>query len=210
MLKYGDKMQQRGVTKRQKELLGIIYRFIETTGYPPSFDEMKEKLGVSSNQAVIDFLKSLESKKLLKREAGEARGLQITNLGYSAIKKPPLIKMAGTTAAGPAIEAIEQNEWQTLPSGYKKYDNVFVVQVSGNSMIEANIYDGDAVLIKDQSEYKSGDIVLARIGDDVTLKTFIAKDKKTYLKPENPACRIIAITEDTYFLGKMIANLGKR
>jgi repressor LexA len=197
-------------TKRQKELLGIIYKFIEQTGYPPSFDEMKERLRVSSNQAVIDFLKSLEAKGLIKKEAGEARGLKITKLGYSAIKKQPLIRMAGITAAGPAIEAIAQNEWSPLSSGYKMYDNVFVVQVSGSSMIEANIYDGDSVLIKKSNEYKSGDIVLARIGDDVTLKTFIAKDGKTHLKPENPACRIIAITEDTYFLGKMIANLGKR
>lgn len=198
------------ITKRQKELLHIIYKYIQTTGYPPSFDEMKEKLGVSSNQAIIDFLKLLETKGYIKRGAGEARSLQITNSGYSAIKEPPLIKLAGVTAAGPAIEAIEQNEWLSLPSSYKKYDNVFMVKISGNSMIEANIYDGDAVLIKEQREYKSGDIVLARIGDDVTLKTFIAKDKKTYLKPENPACRIIAITDDTYFLGKMIANLGKR
>jgi len=203
-------MQQRRVTKRQKELLRFVYKFFADSGYPPSFEEIKDKLEISSNQAVIDHLKSLENKGLVKREPGDARGLAITKLGYAAIEKPPLVNIVGVTAAGPAIEAIAQNEWMTLSNGYKKYDNVFVVQVSGNSMIEANIYDGDSVLIKDQREYKSGDIVLARIGDDVTLKTFIAKDGQTYLKPENPACRIIAITEDTYFLGKMIANLGKR
>lgn len=200
----------RGVTKRQKELLRIIYKHIEINGYPPTLEDMRDKLKVSSNQAVLDFLKSLETKKLIKRDEGEARGIQILPQGYDTIGKDTLVRVVGVTAAGPAIEAIAQNEWLPLPSGYKKYDNVFVVQVSGNSMIEANIYDGDAVLIKEQREYKSGDIVLARIGDDVTLKTFIAKDRKTYLKPENPACRIIAITEDTYFLGKMIANLGKR
>jgi len=197
-------------TKRQKELLGIIYKYIEQSGYPPTLEDMREKLNVSSNQAVLDLLKSLETKKLIKRDEGEARGLQILPQGYDAIGKDALVRVVGKAAAGPAIEAIAQNEWMTLSNGYKKYDNVFVVQVSGNSMIEANIYDGDAVLIKEQREYKSGDIVLARTGDDVTLKTFIAKDGKTYLKPENPACRIIAITEDTYFLGKMIANLGKR
>lgn len=197
-------------TKRQKELLGIIYKHIEASGYPPTLEEMREKLNVSSNQAVLDLLKMLEVKKLIKRDEGEARGIQILPQGYDTIGKDALVRVVGKTAAGPAIETIAQNEWQTLPSGYKKYDNVFVVQVSGNSMIEANIYDGDAVLIKDQREYKSGDIVLARNDDGVTLKTFIAKDGKTYLKPENPACRIIAITEDTYFLGKMIANLGKR
>ncbi len=201
---------QRGVTKRQKELVEIVYKFIQSTGYPPTLVEMGERLKVSSNQAVLDLLKSLENKKLIKRDEGEARGLQILPQGYAVIGKTPLVRVLGATAAGPPIQAIEQNEWLPLPSGYEKFENVFMVKVNGSSMIEANIYDGDAVLIKEQREYKSGDIVLARIGDDVTLKTFIAKDGKIHLKPENPACRIIAITEDTYFLGKMIANLGKR
>jgi repressor LexA len=125
------------------------------------------------------------------------------------IDKDPLVKIAGMTAAGPTIQAIEQDEWMKLPSGYQKYENVFVVKVCGNSMINAGIYDGDAVLIKEQKDYKSGDIVLARIGDEVTLKTFIHDGGKTYLRPENPACRSIPITHDTYFLGKMINNLGK-
>lgn len=197
-------------TNRQKELLEIIYKHIEQSGYPPTLEDMREKLKVSSNQSVLDLLKSLEVKKLVKREEGEARSIQILPHGYDAIGKVPLVRVVGKTAAGPAKEAILQHEWLPLPSGYKKYDNVFVVQVSGNSMIDVNIYDGDAVLIKKQREYKSGDIVLAQIGEDVTLKTFIAKNNKTYLKPENPNYRIIAITEDTYFLGKMIANLGKR
>lgn len=197
------------ITKRQKQILQAIYNSLKNEGYPPTFDDLKTKLGISSNQAIIDHLKALEKKKLIKREEGTARGIVILPSGYDQLKKEPLVRMAGKTAAGPAIEAIAQNEWLPFPSGYKKYDNVFMVQVSGNSMIDANIYDGDAVLIKEQREYKSGDIVLARIGDDVTLKTFIAKDSKTYLKPENPSCRIIAITEDTYFLGKMIKNLGK-
>ena len=201
---------QRRVTKRQKELLRIIYKYIQSSGYPPTLLDMRQKLNVSSNQAVLDLLKQLENKKLIKRDEGEARGLKITSLGFSAIEKQPLMPMMGITAAGFATEAIAQNEWLALSSGYKKYDNVFIVQVSGNSMIEANIYDGDAVLIKEQREYKSGDIVLARIGSEVTLKTFIAKDGRTYLRPENPACVTIAITEDTYFLGKYIANLGKR
>ena len=200
---------QRGVSKRQKELLNIIYLYIKDSGYPPTYEDMREKLKVASNQTIIDLLKILESKKLLKRDEGEARGLAILPLGYEALSKPPLVRMAGVTAAGPAIEAIPQREWVEMPSGYKKYDKVFIVEVSGNSMIEANIYDGDQVLIRESEEYKSGDIVLARIGDEVTLKTFVFDNGRTYLKPENPACRIIPITHDTYFLGKYLSNLGK-
>lgn len=76
-------------------------------------------------------------------------------------------------------------------------------------MIEADIYDGDHVLIKKADEYKNGDIVLARQGDDVTLKRFVYDKGRTYLKPENPACKIIPITHDTFFIGKMLTNLGK-
>ena len=79
-----------------------------------------------------------------------------------------------------------------------------------NEVIKRNEVISGKDLIKKQKQFRSGDIVLARIGDEVTLKRFIYDKGRTYLKPENPACRNIAITHDTYFLGKMIANLGKR
>lgn len=197
------------ITERQKEILEFIYNSIETNGFPPSLEDFRNNFGFKSNQAAIDHLAALERKSLIKREEGSARGLVIQPLGYNTINKEPLVRIAGVTAAGPTVEMIEQNEWVAMPSGYRKCDDVFLVEVNGNSMIEVGIYDGDKVLVKKANEYKSGDIVLARIGDEVTLKTFTYKDGRTYLKPENPACRIIAITEDTYFLGKFIKNLGK-
>lgn len=199
----------RGITKRQKELLQIIYNSIKNEGYPPSFDELRGLLKVKSNQSVIDLLTSLEKKKFINREEGLARGILIKPLGYEKLNQEPLVRIAGATAAGPAIEMIEQNEWVAMPSGYRVYEDVFIVEIYGNSMNEVGIYDRDKVLIKKEKEYKSGDIVLARIGDEVTLKTFIHKDGRIYLKPENPACRIIPITHNTYFLGKYIKNLGK-
>ncbi len=199
------------ITKRQKELLLIIYKFIKDTGYPPTFEEMKERLDVVSNQSIINLLEVLENKKFIEREEGSARGIVINTQGYNIIRKKPLVQMAGETAAGPYIEAIEQKKWIDMPSGYKKLDfdlkDSFIVEVNGNSMIEAGIYDGDNVLIKKQEEYKSGDIVLARRGDEVTLKRFVHDDGRIYLKPENPGCRIIPITHDTFFLGKYIGKV---
>ncbi len=197
------------ITKRQKEILQTIYNNIKESGFPPSFDDLKEKLEIKSNQAIIDHLAALEKKGYIKRGEGSARSIVIQPIGYEIINKEPLVRIAGVTAAGPAIEIIEQNEWQILPSGYKKYEKVFIVEVNGSSMIEADIYDGDKILIKESGEYKSGDIVLARIGDDITLKRFVFDNGRTYLKPENPACRIIPITHDTYFLGKYINNLSR-
>lgn len=194
------------ITKRQKELLNFIYSFIETSGYPPTLEEMKVSLEVSSNQAVLDLLDSLEKKQFIRRD-NIARGILIRPIGYEIINKDPLVKIVGTVAAGPAIEAIEQNEWTTMPNGDQRFENVFVIKISGNSMINVNIYDGDSVLIKEAKEYKNGDIVLARIGDEVTLKRFVYDNGRTYLKPENPTYRKIAITHDTFFLGKMITKL---
>lgn len=195
------------ITPRQKEILEFIYNSFKTNGYSPTLEEFNGKFGFKSNQAIIDHLAALEKKNLIKKEENSARSIVIRPLGYESINKEPLVRVAGVTAAGPTIEAIEQNEWVDMPSGYRMYEDVFVVEVYGNSMIEVGIYDQDKVLIKKEKEFKSGDIVLARIGDEITLKTFIHKDGRIYLKPENPACRIIAITHDTYFLGKYIKNL---
>jgi len=197
------------ITKRQKEVLQAIYNSLKTAGFPPSLSDLKEKLDVTSNQTVLDLLNILENKGFIKREEGSARGIVIKPFGYETLKKPPLVRMAGVTAAGPAIEAIEQHEWIDMPNGYQKCENVIIVKVAGSSMIEADIYDGDHVLIKKADEYKNGDIVLARQGDDVTLKRFVYDKGRTYLKPENPACKIIPITHDTFFIGKMLTNLGK-
>ncbi|PIT97336.1 repressor LexA [Candidatus Berkelbacteria bacterium CG10_big_fil_rev_8_21_14_0_10_41_12] len=201
-------MEGENITKRQKEILEFLYQSIRENGFPPTLEEFNQQFGFRSNQAIIDHLAALEKKKLIKRDGGSARGIFIRPLGYEAIKKEPLIRNVGVSAAGPAIQAIEQNEWLSMPSGFKKYEDVFIVEISGNSMVEIGIYDGDHVLIKKANEYKNGDIVLARIGDEVTLKTFTHKDGRAYLKPENPACRDIAITHDTYFLGKFIKNLS--
>lgn len=197
------------ITKRQKEALIAIYKSIKSYGFPPSFQELREMLDVNSNQAIIDLLNTLEKYDFIKRLSGSARSIVIKPLGYEAINKESLVRVAGVTAAGPAIQMIEQHEWIEMPSGYHKCEDVIVVKVAGNSMIEADIYDGDSILIKKADEYKNGDIVLARQGDEVTLKRFIYDNGRTYLKPENPACRIIPITHDTFFIGKMMTNLGK-
>lgn len=201
------KMVKKNITSRQKEVLEFIYNSFKHNGYSPTLEEFNQKFGFKSNQAIIDHLAALEKRNLIKKEENSARSIVIKPLGYEAIKKEPLVRTLGVTAAGPTIEAIEQHEWTELPSGFRMYEDVFVVEIYGNSMIEVGIYDRDKVLIKKEKEYKNGDIVLARIGDEVTLKTFTLKDGMIYLKPENPACRIIPITHETYFLGKFIKNL---
>jgi len=199
------------ITPRQKQMLSIIYDYIKNSGYPPTFEEMKDMLGVSSNQSVIDLLNKLGEKRAIQRSESIARSIAILPLGYEILGKPPLVPFLGLSHAGSPMEAIQiEGEWQPLSSNVAKLEEeVFLLKVSGDSMINAGIDDGDLVLVKRHKEFVSGDIVLARIGDDVTIKRFVSEDKPPYLylKPENPSHEIIHFTEDVVLDGKVISIL---
>ena len=200
---------EKSLTERQKQLLNIVYQYIKDTGYPPTFEEMRENLDVVSNQSIIDLLNKLKRGDYIKRDEG-ARSIAILPLGYKALNKPSLVAFAGATSAGSSIEMIEiSGEWQTVSQEVAKLaDQVFLLKIFGDSMINAGIYDKDVVLVKNQKEFISGDIVLARINnDESTIKRFISEDKPpyVYLKPENPKYPIIPFTDDMQLEGKVIS-----
>lgn len=208
---YKISMKTQEITKKQKALLSIIYQYIKDTGYPPTFEEMKEKLKVVSNQSVIDFLKKLEEQKLIRRDKSSARGIAILPLGYEVLGNPSLVPFLGATSAGMPLEVIEiPGEWQTISSDVAQLkDEVSLLKISGDSMINAGIDNGDIVLVKSQKEFISGDIVLAQIESNSTIKRFISDDKPpyVYLKPENPKYNIIPFTDETQLTGKIISIL---
>jgi repressor LexA len=197
------------ITPRQKDLLTIIYSYIKSEGYSPTFEEMRERLKVSSNQSVIDLLVKLDKNKFIKKNESIARSVAILPLGYEVLGKPPIAPFLGITSAGAPINAIEvTGNWQQIsPSVAQLSDKVFILKISGDSMINAGIDDGDMVLVKSEKEYVSGNIVLARIGDDATVKRFISDENPpyVYLKPENPKYKIIPITDEMKLEGKIIS-----
>lgn len=197
------------ITKRPKELLGIIYNYIKDTGYPPSFEEMREALGVSSNQSIIDHLEQLERRELIRRN-DSARGLVLLPLAYEVLGEPRLAPFLGISSAGSPIEAVEiSGEWEALPSqeGLARLkEEVYMLKISGDSMINAGIDNEDIILIERRKEFSSGDVVHAQIQDEATIKRFISDDTPpyVYLKPENPAYNVIPFTEETRLLGKVL------
>ncbi|MFA6397491.1 MAG: transcriptional repressor LexA [Candidatus Paceibacterota bacterium] len=204
------------ITTRQKELLQIIYDFIKNTGFPPSFEEMRENLKVASNQSIIDLLGKLEKSQTLKRSEGSARSIKITPLGFKILGKQ-MFPMVGISSAGPFTESFQDVEfkWMEVPTGIipeekiKRAEDVFIVQVHGDSMINANINDGDKLLIQKSKSFKNGDIVVARNSDGTTVKRFMVEGSKIFLKPENPNYDIIKIIpEEIVFEGKVILNLS--
>src|SRR3989344_933190 len=198
------------VTERQKQLLGVIYDFIKSTGYPPTFEEMRENLGVSSNQSIIDLLEKLKKSNVIKKETG-ARTLVILPLGYEILGTPQLAPFLGVTTAGMPAEAIEiTGEWQALSNNVAKLQSdIFMLRISGDSMINAGIDDGDVVLVQTKKEFVTGEIVLADNGGEATIKRFISEDKPpyVYLKPENLKYKNILFTEDIRLKGKVISVL---
>ena len=108
------------ISKRQKDLLAVIYEYIKNTGYPPAFDEMKDLLGVSSNQSVIDLLDKLERKEILKRKEGTALSIAILPLGYDILGQPYLTAFLGATSAGAPIEALEIRGNWINPAYFRK------------------------------------------------------------------------------------------
>lgn len=198
------------LTERQKQTLMFIYNSIKYSGYPPTLSDLRESLNVASNQAVLDLLKILETKKYIRREEGAARGLQLTQKGYDGLNVSTYAPMIGVTAAGPFMDTLEQHgEWKEISSDLAKLsDNIALFKVKGESMIGAGLNDGDVVVVKHEvTEFKNGDIVLARSDDGTTIKRFVNTNNKVYLAPENPKYSRIPFTPDLRLIGKVISKI---
>ena len=189
------------LTKKQLELLLLIDKRIKKTGVTPSFDEMKEKLGLRSKSGIHRLIAALEERGFIKKIAFKARAIQVIKLPelndqhvkniQQKTKKyteNPTIELpiVGRIAAGLPIEAIEDksNTFHVPKSLIKGKDN-FILEVKGDSMIDAGINDKDLVIIKKQSYANNGDIVVALIEEEATLKRFRKKGDTIALEAAN-------------------------
>lgn len=200
-------------TPRQKQLLSVIYGFVRDTGYPPTFEEMRENLGVASNQSIIDLLHKLKKANLIKKGEG-ARSIAIRQLGYELLGCPALAPVLGVTTAGAPAEAVEiSGQWREIPSRTERLErleeDIFMLRVFGDSMINAGIDDGDVVLVQSKKEFVTREIVLANVDGESTIKRFISEDRPpyVYLKPENPKYDNILFTDTVELKGKVMSVL---
>jgi repressor LexA len=206
------------LTERQTEILKLLASFIATNGYPPSVREIGTALGLSSASTVHSHLGALEAKGYIRREGSGARAIVILKnadgspLSAEApdLTRPPQIitlPMLGQVAAGEPIYAdgtIE--ETVPMPSQIIGDTGSFMLTIRGDSMIEAGILDGDYVVVREQPSANNGDIVVALLEDEATVKTFYREPDRIRLQPENPAMAPIYAT-DVQILGKVIALL---
>jgi repressor LexA len=219
-----------GLTPRQQRILTTLRDAIEQRGYPPSIREIGEEVGLASSSSVAHQLRVLESKGFIKRDPNRPRalevflpelmaarrsisnaddtGMDVTGIG-DAMPMATNVPLVGRIAAGGPILAEERvEEIFPLPKTLVGDGTLFMLEVAGESMIDAAICDGDYVVIRQQPDANNGDIVAALLDGEATVKTFQRKDGKVWLMPHNEAYSPIDGTHAT-ILGKVTAVLRK-
>ncbi len=177
----------KGLTKRQQEILTFVHRFTDAHGYPPSVREIGQALGLTSSSTVHSHLAALEKKGYLRREPSKPRALEILRDEHEVpTRKVVSLPVIGQVAAGQPILA-QQNveEYFPFPADLVKSAECFILHVRGESMIDAGIFDGDLLVVRRQHTAKSGDIVVARLEDEATVKRFYREGDRIRLQPEN-------------------------
>ena len=196
------------ITKRQEEILIFIKKYIATHGYPPAIREICKGVGLSSPATVHAHIKNLEKAGYLKNENNKFRTIELLVENEYLEKNDDIIKvpLLGKITAGNPIEAIENpSEFISLPANLiPAKETIFTLKVSGESMINAGIYDGDIIIIQKQSVARNGDIVAAMTPEnEVTLKTFYKEKDHIRLQPENDTMAPF-IFDNVTILGKAI------
>ena len=202
---------QNGLTPRQLKILQVIKTAVEDQGYPPSMREIGEKAGLSSTASVTYQLQILEEKGWIRRDASRGRAIEITLPGQDGEAAPQdktrLIPLVGRIAAGnPILAEQEVEEVLPLPESIVGKGDLFLLQVKGDSMIDAAICDGDYVVIRAQKSAEKGEIVAAMIDGEATVKTWSKKEGHFWLLPANDNYAPIP-ADNAEILGKVTAVL---
>ncbi|MGB8360107.1 MAG: transcriptional repressor LexA [Acidimicrobiia bacterium] len=204
------------LTERQQQVLDYIKTTVEERGYPPSVREIGEAVGLSSPSSVHAQLNSLVAAGMIKKDPSKPRAIMITDdaparTAGSNDHKTRDVPILGRIAAGTPILAAEQVEDViTLPTELVGDGPVFLLEVKGDSMIEAGIHEGDLVAIHKQPDARDGEIVAALVdGEEATVKRLQRKDGKVYLISENPAYEPMVFTGGVELIGKVVSVLRR-
>ena len=206
-------MSYEGLSDKQVKILKYIKDELTLRGYPPSIREICKAVGLSSTSSVHAHLNTLEDKGYIKKGTNKRRALEIIDVDdiCSDMPKKEIINLPiiGTVTAGSPILDVENID-DTLPISIDFVGNKesYVLKVKGDSMIEAGILHGDYVIVNSQHNAKNGDIVVALIGDEATVKTFYKEKDHIRLQPQNSSMEPILIKEP-YILGLVKAVVRK-
>ena len=196
----------KNLTKRQAAVLSFIKEFAIDHGYPPTIPEIQEEFGIKSPNGVNNHIKALIRKGYIKRESSRARALDIvgSRLGL------PII---GRVAAGAPLLAQENLEgYFNLRDLYGSSDEIFMLRVNGESMIQAGIFDGDYVIVRVQQRVEPGEIGVAFLGEEATVKRIYPDGNIIKLVPENDTMQPITVmsNDPSFFIGGKVVGVVRR
>ncbi len=214
---------QKKLSEKQQQILDFVNSQVEAKGYPPSVREICSAVGFKSTSTVHSYLEKLEKSGLILKDPTKPRALRVIGGGkksnnpaagntklYYSQKELVDIPIIGKVTAGMPILAVENVEDTfPLPVDFVQNSTAFMLKVQGDSMVDAGIFDRDLVLIKQQSTANNGDIVVALIGDEATVKTFYKEKGYVRLQPENQFMDPIIVKENLSILGKVIGVFRK-
>ena len=194
---------QKPLTDRQKAVLEFISTFSNENGYPPTIREICGFFGFLP-RAGTNHVNALVQKGYLTKKPGKSRSLEIVGRSRRDLKEVPIV---GRVAAGMPILAVENREGtMMLPAEWVRGEENFLLRVEGDSMVDAHICSGDYVVVRRQASADSGDIIVALLEDEATVKRFIKEKGRIILKPENPNMEPIFVQSDKplHILGKVV------
>jgi repressor LexA len=184
----------RSLTERQQSVYQFIREKILTRGYGPTVREIGEEMSISSPNGVMCHLRALEKKGMIKRDANKSRAIELIQAG-SPLRRSAILPMVGRVAAGQCSMACEQDESIDLSELFVR-DDRFALEVTGDSMIDAHIADGDYVIVQKQSYAYPGQIVVAQTTEhEATLKYWFPENGRIRLQPANRNMQPIYVDE---------------
>ncbi len=197
------------LTKRQKEIFDFIKRYSDIHGYPPTVRDIGKSIGLTSSSTVHAHLSNLEKLGLLRRDPSKPRAIEVMVDKAKSVVAPSGLPVVGQVAAGQPILAEENiDDYQPIPSIAGGDKGEFILRVRGDSMKDAGIFEGDHVIVRKQKTAKNGDIVVALVGDEATVKRFFKERDHVRLQPENDEMEPIR-TREAEVLGKVVGVCRK-
>ena len=193
------------ISKKQQEILDYIKNEILNRGFPPAVREICEAVNLKSTSSVHSHLEALEKNGYIRRDATKPRAIEIIDDNFNLVRREVVnVPLIGTVAAGQPILAVENIEsYFPVPAEFMPNEQSFMLRIKGDSMINAGIFDGDQVLVKQQPTASDGDIVVALVDDSATVKTFYKEKGYFRLQPENDTMEPIIIHGELQILGKV-------
>jgi repressor LexA len=192
------------LTKRQREIFDYISRYLASHGYPPTVREIGKAVGLHSSSTVHAHLAKLESLGVLRRDPSKPRALEVLVERAKRAVRPQGLPLVGQVAAGSPILAEENiEEYLEVPDVVGGEDGDYVLRVRGESMKDAGILEGDFVVVQPTEKGRNGEIVVALIDDEATVKRFFKEKDHVRLQPENESMKPIR-TRDARILGRVV------